>query len=80
MLFRSLPQIQDRRGVVWAGAWCGYGFHEDGLVSALRAVQALDATCLPAWAVVEPVGAALAATVAPKGAPTEQPAPVVQMS
>ena len=75
-----LPQIQDRGGVVWAGAWCGYGFHEDGLVSALRAVQALDAACLPSWAVLEPVGAASAATVAPEGAPTERPAPVVQMS
>lgn len=45
-----LPLIQNRRGLAWAGAWCGYGFHEDGLVSALRAVQALDPACLPAWA------------------------------
>lgn len=45
-----LPQIQNRRGLVWAGAWCGYGFHEDGLKSALLAVQALDPACLPQWA------------------------------
>ena len=45
-----LPQVQNRNGICWAGAWCGYGFHEDGLVSALRAVQALDAGCLPGWA------------------------------
>jgi predicted NAD/FAD-binding protein len=45
-----LPQVQNRRGMVWAGAWCGYGFHEDGLKSALHAVQALDPACLPAWA------------------------------
>ncbi len=45
-----LPQIQNRNGLCWAGAWCGYGFHEDGLTSALRAVQALDADCLPVWA------------------------------
>jgi predicted NAD/FAD-binding protein len=45
-----LPAIQGRRGMAWAGAWCGYGFHEDGLVAALRAVQALDPACLPAWA------------------------------
>jgi hypothetical protein len=38
--------------VVWAGAWCGYGFHEDGLRSALLAVQALDAECLPAWGIM----------------------------
>lgn len=46
-----LPQIQNRAGIAWAGAWCGYGFHEDGLRSALRAVQALDAECLPSWAI-----------------------------
>ncbi len=45
-----LPQIQNRAGISWAGAWCGYGFHEDGLTSALRAVQAIDAACLPTWA------------------------------
>ena len=47
-----LPQVQNRAGIAWAGAWCGHGFHEDGLNSALRAVQALDPACLPAWAVV----------------------------
>lgn len=45
-----LPQIQNRGGLVWAGAWTGYGFHEDGLSSALRAVALLDPACLPAWA------------------------------
>jgi predicted NAD/FAD-binding protein len=45
-----LPLIQDRGGLVWAGAWTGYGFHEDGLKSALRAVQLLDPDCLPSWA------------------------------
>jgi predicted NAD/FAD-binding protein len=44
-----LPRMQNRSGLAWAGAWCGYGFHEDGLVSALRAVQALDPACVPAW-------------------------------
>ena len=57
-----LPQIQDGGGIVWAGAWTGYGFHEDGLKSALRAVRLLDPACVPAWAQIEPVGAALAAT------------------
>jgi predicted NAD/FAD-binding protein len=45
-----LPQIQNPHGLVWAGAWTGYGFHEDGLKSALRAVQLLDPACVPAWA------------------------------
>jgi predicted NAD/FAD-binding protein len=56
-----LPQVQNRRGMAWAGAWCGYGFHEDGLLSALRAVQALDPACLPEWAAL---GAAQPAPVA----------------
>jgi predicted NAD/FAD-binding protein len=45
-----LPQIQNPHGLVWAGAWTGYGFHEDGLKSALRAVQLLDPSSVPAWA------------------------------
>jgi uncharacterized protein len=52
-----LPQIQNRPGIAWAGAWAGYGFHEDGLTSALRAVQALDPECLPEWADVTPAKA-----------------------
>jgi predicted NAD/FAD-binding protein len=45
-----LPLVQNRRGIAWAGAWCGYGFHEDGLKAGLRAAQALDPSCLPEWA------------------------------
>jgi predicted NAD/FAD-binding protein len=45
---RALPLIQGS-GMTWhAGAWCGYGFHEDGLNSALRVAAAFD--CLPDWA------------------------------
>ncbi|MYM26450.1 FAD-dependent oxidoreductase [Duganella sp. FT135W] len=44
---RALPQIQGGGGVWYAGAWTGYGFHEDGLKSALRIAQAFDAA--PAW-------------------------------
>jgi len=45
----KLPTIQGRGGLWWAGAWTGYGFHEDGLKSGLRAVQGIDASCLPEW-------------------------------
>lgn len=41
---RRLGDIQGRDRVWFCGAWCGYGFHEDGLVSGLRVAQALDAT------------------------------------
>jgi predicted NAD/FAD-binding protein len=38
---RRLPFIQGRGGVYYAGAWTRYGFHEDGLLSALRVAQAM---------------------------------------
>lgn len=36
-----LHEIQGRGGVHYAGAWTRYGFHEDGLLSALRVAQSL---------------------------------------
>lgn len=43
----ALPSIQGVNGVWFCGAWTGYGFHEDGLQSALRVCQALEATSGP---------------------------------
>jgi uncharacterized protein len=40
---RQLPLIQGRRNTWFAGAWTGYGFHEDGFNSALTVASALDA-------------------------------------
>lgn len=34
---RRLHEIQGKRGITFAGAWTGYGFHEDGFTSGLRA-------------------------------------------
>ncbi|KAK4046792.1 hypothetical protein OIO90_006434 [Microbotryomycetes sp. JL221] len=31
-----LPEIQNQRGITFAGAWTKYGFHEDGFSSGLR--------------------------------------------
>ncbi len=45
---RKLPALQGQRRTWFAGAWTGYGFHEDGLKSALRV--AADFGALPAWA------------------------------
>ena len=40
--------VQGRGGIWHAGAWLGYGFHEDGLRSALRVAEALGVR--PDWA------------------------------
>ncbi len=40
---RRLDAVQGRRGVWFAGAWTGYGFHEDGLKSGLAVAAALTA-------------------------------------
>jgi predicted NAD/FAD-binding protein len=36
------PEIQGRRGIYFAGAYWGYGFHEDGVQSALEVVRLLE--------------------------------------
>lgn len=36
---RRLPELQGRGGVWFCGAWTRYGFHEDGLVSALAVCE-----------------------------------------
>ncbi|WP_332852124.1 NAD(P)/FAD-dependent oxidoreductase [Duganella sp. S19_KUP01_CR8] len=45
---QQLAQIQGNGGIWYAGAWTGYGFHEDGLKSALRIAAAFDVA--PDWA------------------------------
>jgi predicted NAD/FAD-binding protein len=46
----ALASIQGKRRTWFAGAWTGYGFHEDGLKSALRVVA--DFGVAPSWAKV----------------------------
>jgi len=43
----ELPSIQGRRGTWFCGAWTRYGFHEDGLASAVAVAERLGAT--PPW-------------------------------
>jgi predicted NAD/FAD-binding protein len=38
---RRLPNVQGLRNVWFAGAWTGYGFHEDGLKSGLAVASAI---------------------------------------
>jgi predicted NAD/FAD-binding protein len=39
---RRLREIQGRGGLYWAGAWWGYGFHEDGARSGQQAARAIE--------------------------------------
>jgi predicted NAD/FAD-binding protein len=39
---QRLAQVQGRNRVWLAGAWTGYGFHEDGLKSGVAVAQALS--------------------------------------
>lgn len=49
-----IDAIQGRGGVWHAGAWQGWGFHEDGLKSGLRVAEALGAR--PDWArAIDPI-------------------------
>ena len=36
-----VPALQGRQHTYFAGAWMGYGFHEDGLKAGLHAARAL---------------------------------------
>ncbi len=53
----SFDAVQGRGGIWYAGAWLGYGFHEDGLRAGVRVANALGSR--PDW--VKDVGAPMAA-------------------
>ena len=55
----EISSIQGRRGIWYAGAWQGYGFHEDGLRSGLAVAEALGSR--PHW--VRDTGVSLATPV-----------------
>ena len=52
-LQKQLETVQGQGGIWYAGAWLGYGFHEDGLRSGLRVAASLGAR--PSWAGEEAV-------------------------
>lgn len=44
---KNLASIQGRDGIYFAGAWTRYGFHEDGILSAVNVGKILG--CEPPW-------------------------------
>lgn len=44
---KRLPEIQGRHNLYFAGAWTRYGFHEDGILSAVNVAQKLGVK--PPW-------------------------------
>lgn len=40
----KLKGLQGHKGIYLCGAWCGYGFHEDGIKSAVDVVEAMGGT------------------------------------
>jgi predicted NAD/FAD-binding protein len=63
---RRIGRIQGRGGVWHAGAWLGYGFHEDGLTSGVKAALALGGQ-VP-WAFVDHRVASFDSSAAPLAA------------
>ena len=43
----EINRIQGSGGIWYAGAWLGYGFHEDGLQSSVNIAKEFD--CIPTW-------------------------------
>jgi predicted NAD/FAD-binding protein len=53
---RRLPSINGQRHTYFCGAWCGYGFHEDGVKSGVAVAELLGVPWLPKRASVAPQG------------------------
>jgi len=62
----AMPRIQGRGGVHYAGAWLGYGFHEDGLRAAIETAARLGVA--PPWRAVDRGRPAAAGMAIPEAA------------
>jgi hypothetical protein len=69
----ELASIQGVRNIWFCGSWCGYGFHEDALVSGLAAAEALGVR--RPWVVD---GATAAPVPGRRVRPAPRPAPVAE--
>ena len=64
--------MQGEGGVWWAGAYCGAGFHEDGLQAGLAVAEAIGGVRRP-WSVANESGRIFLG-------PTAQAAPVLEQA
>lgn len=60
---KRLPDVQGSNRIWFAGAWTGYGFHEDGLRSGLDAAEALGAFTPWRQGILDPLDTAPAIAV-----------------
>eukprot|EP00002_Diphylleia_rotans_P007942 TRINITY_DN17594_c0_g1_i1.p1 TRINITY_DN17594_c0_g1~~TRINITY_DN17594_c0_g1_i1.p1 ORF type:complete len:469 (+),score=94.23 TRINITY_DN17594_c0_g1_i1:50-1456(+) len=44
---KRMREIQGTQNTYYCGAYCGYGFHEDGLTAGLRVAEAISPGCCP---------------------------------
>ncbi len=63
---QSLPRLQGQRRTWFCGAWCGYGFHEDGLKSAMAVAQAFGVRA--PWVEAEPASPVASSILVPPAA------------
>eukprot|EP00210_Caulerpa_lentillifera_P009285 g8850.t1 len=71
---KKLKEIQGRQNVYYCGAWCSYGFHEDGIRSAINVAELLNCTIPwiprtvnPKWSLMDSFWLQLFTTFAKKG-------------
>jgi cyclopropane-fatty-acyl-phospholipid synthase len=70
-----LSRREEKRDVYFAGAYCGYGFHEDALVSGLEAAQQISGMFVPWRSALMPASSSIAGSLVGDRKSARPPAP-----